>query len=241
MMQSETLQAYANGDEQTLNEYESRAVLAEYGIPCPTEVLLEYEPGKTGAEYFEECAALADRPDFPVYVKAVTPDISSVSDAGGVQRAATKDEFLEVTEDVIENVVDSDPAARIDGVLVSEDVGGEDTREVLLGAVDDPEFGHVISLGVGGVFVELYGDMAFRTVPVTERDVTSMIDDLDGNALFDEFRGMPPVDIESVTDTACSLSRLLEENPEISEVDINPLIASSRGVVAADALIVLSD
>lgn len=235
-MESDVLSEHADEEAGVLNEYEARNVLREYDVPCPTEVLLEYEEGKSPEAYFEECASMDDRPDFPVYVKVLSRDISSMSDAGGIEHATSKESFLNAVENVLSNVQEHDSDAAIEGVLVSADVSG-DTRELLLGATVDPEFGHVVSLGVGGIYVEAYADVEFRTVPLESADVESMIERLDGSAIFEEFRGMDPVDTDAVVDAALKLSTLIEENPEITEIDVNPLMAGPDGVVAADALI----
>lgn len=235
-MQSSVLVDHATDGTVTLNEYEARNVLREYDIPCPTEVQLDYDETKSATDYRGDLEAQSGTPAFPAYVKVLSRDVSSMSDAGGIQRAPSEEAFVDAVQEVLVNVDEYDPSATIDGILVSEDVAGE-TRELFVGASVDPQFGHVVSFGVGGIYVEVYEDVEFRTVPLDRSDAESMLDDIEGSDLLDSFRGMDPVDREALTETILRVSTLLEENPEVTEIDINPLMAGPEGVVASDALL----
>ncbi|MFB6352739.1 MAG: acetate--CoA ligase family protein [Halobacteriales archaeon] len=235
-MTADALEAYAEQGLEWLNEHEARTVLREYDIPCSADAFLPYEAGKAGADYLEDLEAADDAPGFPLYAKVAARDIASVSDAGGVERVGSADEFAAVAERLLDNVADAHPDAAIQGLLATEDVGA-DRRELFLGAADDPQFGTVLSLGVGGIYVEVYRDVAFRVPPVEEADVRSMLDTLEGRAVLGSFRGMDPVDEDALVDAVLSFARLLEDHPEITEADVNPLMVGADGVVAADALI----
>ena len=235
-MKSERLQAYADSGIELLNEYEARQVLREYDIPCPTETFVATDAFDDGEAFLAELEDADDAPSYPLYLKAVSREISSMSDAGGVRRVAAPDDVPSTIDEMFEAIDAYDADASIQGVLATEDVSGE-TRELLLGATVDPAFGNVLSLGVGGIYVEVYGDVEFRVVPVTETDVRRMIDGLEGREILEEFRGMEAADREALVDVTLRFAELLEENPEIREADVNPLMVGPDGAVAADALI----
>jgi acyl-CoA synthetase (NDP forming) len=238
-MESDVLSDYEERGIELLTEYEARQVLREYDLPCPTEVYVEADDFEDGRAFAERLESADGAPSYPLYLKAVSRDISSISDAGGVRRVSSPAEVPGAVDEILSGVREYDADATLEGMLATEDVSGE-TRELLLGSTVTPEFGHVVSLGVGGIYVEVYGDVTFRVTPLADGDARSMIDGLEGRELLDEFRGMPAVDREALTDVILRFSRLIEENPEISEVDVNPLMAGPDGVVVADALIRLS-
>lgn len=235
-MTSETLAEYADEGFELLNEYEAQTVLSEYGIPYADAVLLPYDGGRSGEAYLEAYRASDDPPDYPLYLKVASRSITSVSDAGGVVRVASADAFVPAVEQILTNVADHDPAAPIQGVIGAEAVEG-DYRELLLGGLHDPQFGSVLSLGMGGIYVEVYRDVEFRVVPLAADDVRGMIRNLDGRAALGAFRGMDPVDEDALVEAVLAFSALLEENPNVTEADVNPLLVGPDGVVAADALI----
>lgn len=237
-MTSETLQECLDSGTETLTEYEAREVLREYDVPCPDEIVLEFEDSKPAPTYADQFESRSDSPAFPLYLKALSPDISSMSDAGGVQHVQSLDGFADAIDRIRENVRAYDDTASIDGFVASEDVSGE-TRELLVGATVDPQFGHVLSFGLGGRYVELYDDVEFSTIPLEDGDARDMIEHVDAAAALEEFRGMAPVDVEALVETMGKVSTLVDDNPEIQELDINPLMAGPDGVVAADALITL--
>ena len=235
-MDSDVLAEYSDRGIERLNEYEARQLLREYDIPCPDEVLLAYDDGKSGADYLDEFRAAGDPPEFPVYLKVAARDIPSVSDAGGVERVGSVAEFAPAVDRLLDRVTGGEPTLGIQGIIAAEDVSDR-ARELLVGSTVDPQFGAVVSLGIGGIYVEIYRDVEFRVLPIEPADVRSMLRNLRGRELLAEFRGMPAVDETAVVDAVLSFSRLIEENPEIVEADINPLMARPDGVVAADALV----
>ena len=129
------------------------------------------------------------------------------------------------------------PDARITGVLVQQQLGGG--REVIVGGKCDPSFGPVVMFGLGGVYVELFEDVAFRLAPLTREEAGEMISEVRGSRLLRGVRGDPPADVEAVVGSLLALSRLLVECPEVAEVDVNPLLVFERGVAAVDARVVV--
>lgn len=234
-MQSEVLQTYSDRGIELLNEYEARQVLKEYDIPCPTGAFVPVDEFDDGTQFHTALEAMGETPTYPLYLKAVSRDISSISDVGGVKRARRAKEVPDLVDGIRDGVEKAAPGTDLQGILATEDVSGE-ARELLLGASVDPQFGNVISLGIGGIYVEVYGDVEFRPLPVAPEDVQSMIDGLHGRGILEGFRGMAPADREALVDVTVRFARLIEENPEIREADINPLMVRPDGVVAADAL-----
>lgn len=237
-MKSKTLKKFADEGKEVLNEVESKEILREYNIPCPNETMIEFVDGKDGEEYVNDLKEKG-MPDYPLYLKVVSHDITSKTDANGIEKVNSDEEAAKAINRIFENAKKYDKEAEIEGILASEDASNQ-TREVFLGSTVDKHFGHIISLGFGGVHVEVYQDVEFRVIPIEENDVQKMIDNLKGKEMLKEFRGMKAVNQDSLVDTTLKLSKLVEENPEIKEIDINPLLVGPEGNVAVDALVRIS-
>ncbi|WP_435320119.1 acetate--CoA ligase family protein [Haloarchaeobius sp. TZWSO28] len=206
-----------------LSEYEAREVLSRHDVPLsPSEL----------ANSGEEAAAVADRFDGPVAMKVVSPDIVHKSDVGGVALDVT-DNPGDTYHDLVGAARDHDSDATVEGVLVSP--MREDGVELVVGVVEDEQFGHVAMVGIGGVFVEVLEDVAFRALPLTRADAREMLADLDAQALLDGARGTEPVDREALVDLLVAVSRFVEANPRVTELDLNPVLASGSDVEALDA------
>ncbi|MEW6069362.1 MAG: acetate--CoA ligase family protein, partial [Candidatus Thermoplasmatota archaeon] len=220
-----------------LNEYEARSVLQEYGIPCPKEVMIDYEEGKKGEIYLSDFKKMKEWPNYPAYFKIVSREIGSKTNAGAVKRAVSDEEAIAAIDTIVRNAKKYKEGVEIQGILASEDSSSPETREIFLGATVNEQFGHIISLGFGGVYVEVYKDVEFRVVPIKESDVYSMIEHLKGKAILGEFRGMKPANMSLLIETTLKLSKLIEENPEIIELDVNPLLLAPERAAAVDAFI----
>jgi len=107
--------------------------------------------------------------------------------------------------------------------------------EVILGGKRDRSFGPVVMFGLGGIYVEVFSDVAFRVAPLSRVDAEEMIEEVRGKRLLEGVRGKPPVDREALIKAVLSLSRMLVENPRITELDINPLLVLEHGAAAVDA------
>jgi acetyl-CoA synthetase (ADP-forming) len=220
---------------RVLGESESRKVLEEYGIPCPKTVVIGYDEGKRAEEYLRELKSSSEWPGYPLFLKIVSPDIIHKSDAGVVKRVVSDDEALMAIETIIRNAKKYKADVSINGILASQDVSSPETRELLIGAVYNEHFGHLISLGIGGVLTEVYKDVEFRAIPITESDVYSMVSRLKGRAMLGPFRGMRPINMSVLVYVVLKLSKMIEENPEIREIDINPFIIGPERGFAVDA------
>jgi acyl-CoA synthetase (NDP forming) len=202
---------------------------AAFGIPAAEWAVVESVEGALVA---------AGAVGYPVALKVLSPDISHKSDVGGVvlgvgSREALLAEFPTLLARLEERARD----ARIMGFLVQRMLSGG--REVILGGQRDPSFGPVVMFGLGGVYVELFEDVAFRLAPLAREDAEEMISEVRGSRLLCGVRGEPPRDKEAVVGALLALSRLLVECPEVAEVDVNPLLVFERGVTAVDARVVV--
>ncbi len=214
----------------TLNEAESKAVLAAFGIPTAREVLVP-----SGAD----AAALTAGLNPPFAVKIVSRDIAHKTEAGGVLLRIARDGLAGAVRIVTANAARAVPGARIDGVLVSEMAQGV---EALIGVINDPSFGPVVAVGHGGVLTEVLKDVTYRIAPFDLDTARDMIAELRGARLFDGYRGQPPVDKEALARALAAASQMAAAlAPRLKEADINPLFVRPDGVVAADALVVVSD
>lgn len=237
-MKSETLRRMDEKGINTLTEYEAKEVLREYNIPCPQEHLIEYNGNIKNR--LKEFKAKDKGLNYPLYMKISSRDILHKTEANVIMKINSDEEILKKGKKILNNSENYNKDAEIQGILLSEDVSSREKRELFIGSVFDKQFGHVVSLGIGGISIEVYEDVEFRSTPLEQKDIYSMVEDLEGKKILQEFRGKPPVDIDSLTDTALKVSKILEENGDtIKEVDINPLLADSKNNFAVDALITL--
>jgi acyl-CoA synthetase (NDP forming) len=116
-----------------------------------------------------------------------------------------------------------------------------DGIEVIVGMTTDPQFGPVVMFGLGGILVEVMKDVSFRVVPLEERDAAQMIDEIQGKAILDGVRGKPPVDKAAIRAALLKVSEFVEQNPDVRELDLNPMLVYPEGAIAVDARIVIAD
>jgi acyl-CoA synthetase (NDP forming) len=213
-----------------LTEIESKQVLAAAGIPV-AEAHLATTP--------EDAAKAAKKVGFPVVIKVVSPDITHKSDVGGVRIGlqSTK-EVIAAFEGMLDAVREAQPKARIDGVAVQHMAPA--AIEVIIGMSKDPQFGPVLMFGLGGVLVEVLKDVAFRIVPLEPRDARQMVREIKGYPVLEGARGRDAADIAALESLILKLSEFVEANPQVEELDLNPVFVYSDGVIAVDARIVVS-
>ena len=216
-------------NEIVLNEVEAKGLLGKAGIP-----VIESRLAKTK----KDAIAISKEMGFPVVLKVISPDIIHKSDAGGVKlglesagRVASA--YSEMTASIKKQI----PGAGIDGVSVQK--MATSGVELIIGMNRDPQFGPVIMFGLGGVLVEVLKDVSFRLVPVSRLDAAEMVSEIKGHALLEGYRGQKPVNIAGLEKLIVKVSDFIEKNPQIKELDLNPLFADGKNIVAADARIVL--
>ena len=215
-----------------LPEAEAVPVLAAYGLPILRSGI---------AASREEAVRLAAKIGFPVVMKVISGDIIHKFDVKGVVLNVSSETDAGAAWDSIHaNVHKARPEAKISGIYVQKMVPGG--LEVILGLKRDPSFGPVIMFGLGGIFVEIFRDVSFRVAPVPPSEVREMIRDIKARGMLTGARGRKPRDIAGIEQCIHRLSQLAVDQPEISELDINPLIVQDEGggCFVADARILLS-
>ncbi|ACL11255.1 acetate--CoA ligase family protein [Desulfurococcus amylolyticus] len=212
-----------------LLEHEAFQIIKYYGIPSPEVVVV-----KSPAEAVE----LADKIGYPIALKIVSPDITHKSDVGGVKLGLkSREEVGKAVEEMLRTVSLKAPNARLVGVLMYN--MAPQGLEVIVGGVRDGIFGPVIMFGLGGIFVEVLKDVSFRIAPITRNDALGMLNEIKSSKILEGYRGQPPVDKEAIADIIVKTARLMEENPEIESIDLNPVMAYPKGAIAVDARIIL--
>nr|WP_289125333.1 acetate--CoA ligase [uncultured Halomonas sp.] len=221
--------AAARAEGRDLLEFEAKSLLAEHGIAVPEEWLVRRE---------DELAEIAQcTQGKPLAMKVVSKDILHKSDAGGVKLNLVGDAALrDAFQAIHSNAQAYDPNAQIEGVLVTP--MAEKGVEVIIGMMRDPIFGPVLMFGLGGIFVEVLEDVAFRSLPLTLHDAQSMVDQLKAQKVLAGVRGAAGVDKQALVSLLMQVSQLVEAYPEISELDLNPVIAYPKGHSAANYAIV---
>ena len=232
-MNGKELVAAARAQKRTaLDELAGKQLLAGFGVSVPQSVMVS----NAGA-----VAAALTKLKPPFVVKVMSPDILHKSDAGGVKIN------LRNAAEVVQAIaaMASSPlikAARVDGYLIEEMAPAG--QEIVVGAVRDPDFGPLVMAGLGGIFVEVLADVAFRICPITRLDAAEMLAELKGAAVLQGARGRPPVAQDAIIDVLIKIGGedglLMRHADDFREADINPLIVSATGVVAVDARFILT-
>ena len=214
-----------------LSEVESKQLLEEAGIPVvPTRL----------ATSRAEAVRIAQEIGLPAVLKVVSPDVTHKSDVGGVKVGLeTVGQVCSAYDSIMSSTHAAVPTASIEGVSVQS--MAEPGVEVIVGATRDPQFGHVVMFGLGGVLVEMLKDVSMRLVPLEPRDARSMIREIKGLPLLQGYRQYPPCDLDSLEEVLLGLSRFLEEHPEVRELDLNPVLCYPNGLLAVDARVVLEE
>jgi len=212
-----------------LTEVESKQLLERAGIPVTKTKL---------ARSKKEAISVSKEMGFPIVLKIISPDVVHKSDSGGVRLGlANGAQVGRAYSEIMSSVRQRYPQAAIQGVSV-QPMASTGT-EVIVGMSKDPQFGPVLMFGLGGVLVEVLKDVSFRIVPVTKRDASEMIREIKGYPLLQGYRGQEAVDVASLEGLIVGVSEFIEQNPQIKELDLNPVFAYRDKAVAVDARIVL--
>lgn len=212
-----------------LTEIESKELLKSAGIP-----VVEAKLATTKAE----AIAIAKKIGFPVALKIISPDVVHKSDSGGVKLGVPNaTQVGKAYSEILVSVKKHYPKAKIQGISVQK--MARPGIEVIIGMTKDAQFGPVIMFGLGGVLVEILKDVSFRIVPLTKRDAAEMISEIKGYPLLKGYRGQEPANIPYLEDLIVKVSDFVDKNPEIKELDLNPVFAYKDGAVAVDARIIL--
>ena len=208
---------------------EAKQVCDAFHIPLPQEDL---------ATSADAAAKSASSMGFPVVMKIVSADILHKTDAGGViVGVKSAEEAKSAYETIIANAKKYKADAKIDGVQIQQMLPSG-AVETLIGSITDPSFGKLVAFGMGGVFVEVLKDLTFRLAPVNETEALDMLGSIKAQEMLDGVRGAAAVDRKALAKILVNVSALLDAFPEISELDLNPVFATSKGATAVDARIV---
>jgi len=217
------------GNRILLTEVEAKKILGEAGIPVQKTVL---------AKNKKEAVEIATEMGFPVALKIVSPDISHKSDMGGVKlKLANATQTANAYKEIMDAVSQKAPDAKILGVSVQK--MARPGVELIVGVNHDPQFGPMIMFGMGGILVEILKDVSFKLIPLTRRDASDMITEIKSYPVLKGYRGQEPVNIPALEELLLNVSKFIEKNPQIKELDLNPVFGYRDGLVAVDARIVL--
>ncbi len=232
MMDKQQIMQKARGEARTLlTEVESKELLRQAGISVIDTKL---------ATSSKEAIALSKQLGFPVVLKIASPDIIHKNDAGGVKLGLkTANQAGKAYHEILSATRQKYPQARIHGVSVQR--MARPGVEVIIGMSKDAQFGPVLMFGLGGIWVEVLKDVAFRIAPLARRDAREMITEIKGYPLLTGYRGQEPVDMAKLEDFLLKVSRFVELNPEVKELDLNPVFAYKDDAVAVDARVILED
>lgn len=207
---------------KTLSEYESKLVLAEYGVPITKEMVVSTE---------KDVISAANEIGYPVVLKGSGEKLSHKTEMNLIaldlrDEQSVKQEFNRLTSH-----------AEVNEVLVQQMVKGD--RELVVGLTRDAQFGPCVMFGLGGIFTEILEDVSFRVAPLLRRDAMEVMEEIKGKKILDSFRGKPAVDREVLADILIAVGKIGLEHEKVREIDINPLKILDGKPIAVDALVVL--
>jgi acyl-CoA synthetase (NDP forming) len=212
-----------------LLETESRELLQAYDITLPDAAI---------AATAEDAVRAANTMGYPLAMKIVSPDIIHKSDAGGIKLSLKNEgEIKTAFDNIVKNAENVTTRERIVGTLISPMAAPG--QECIIGMVRDAQFGPVIMFGLGGIFVEVLKDVSFRVAPLADEDIDDMIQEIKGYKILTGVRGEKPKDIKAIKDILVKLSAIVIDNPEIKEVDLNPVIVHETGASIVDSRILI--
>ena len=213
---------------QLMGASDAVTLLAEVGIPVAAARL---------AKSPEDAAALARTFGTPVVLKVASPDIAHKSDVDGIRlNLSTDKEIRTAYHEIMASAAARAPHAHVEGVTVSPmaEAGGQ---EVIVGVFTDPQYGPILMFGLGGIFTEIYRDVQFCMLPASNEELRQTIETITGYPLLAGVRGQRPKDVKKLIEVMKGVSRLASDNPEIDQIDLNPVLVYERGVLVVDARI----
>ncbi len=212
-----------------LFEHEAKNLCVLYGLPVTKITVGETE---------EDVVDAAKKLGFPVVLKIVSPQVIHKSDVGGVL-IDIKDEMgvRQGYKTILKNIKAYVPEAEITGILIQKMAPWG--TEVIVGSTKDPTFGTTLMFGLGGIFVEILKDVSFRLVPIVRSDAEEMVKKIKAYKILEGVRGKPPSDTKVIVEILLKTSEMLVDCPEISELDMNPVLVYEEGAMVVDTRIIL--
>jgi acyl-CoA synthetase (NDP forming) len=198
----------------------------KYRIPLAKTFLAKNE---------KQAVLFAKKVKYPLCLKIASPDIIHKVDSGGVILGIKDEKALrEGFQQILKSAKKKTPKAKISGILVQEMISPEGATELIIGSKTDQQFGPVLMFGLGGIFVEVIKDVAFRLAPVERREVQAMIKETKGYKILQGARGRKPANMKAIEDLLLSVSKMAWTNKRIKELDLNPVFASEKKCIAVD-------
>lgn len=228
------IRSVLNENRTFLMEHESKDLVAKYDIPVGEYKVVKDEDG---------AVKFANNIGYPVVAKLMSPDIIHKTEAGVIKLNLNSDEEVrKAYKEVINNGKNYNSEAQIEGVNIQKMVE-KGIVEIIIGSMRDINFGPVLMFGLGGIFVEIFKDVSYRVCPISQVVANKMIRGIKAFPLLDGYRGQPKADNEKIIDILLKCCRLLIENPEIEELDLNPVIVfeKGKGLMVVDARIILRE
>jgi acetyl-CoA synthetase (ADP-forming) len=204
--------------------HEAGRICELHNIPIPKSYV---------AKNTRDAVSRIDEVGFPVALKIISPQILHKSDVGGViLNVNSVEELKSAYSRLIAEVTMHEPEAEILGVFVEKMMPA--STEMIVGGIRDRQFGPSVMLGIGGIFAEVYGDVAFRIAPIDRVDAFNLIRELKGSKLLEGARGKPPADLDALVDILIKTSDLMVEHNTLSQLDLNPVIVYQKGACSVD-------
>lgn len=210
---------------KALSEYDSKRVLSAYGVPV---VLERLAPTAAAAR------DVARKIGYPVVLKGCSPKLMHKTEAGLIEVGIGSAKELTIAY----KNLSAQAGQNYDGSFIVQKML-KGSRELMIGMIRDAQFGPSVMFGLGGIFTEVFQDVCFRLAPLEIRDAKQMMSELRATKILGAIRGMPRTDRQILSRAIVGVSRAAIENPEIAEIDINPLIVVGSKPIAADGLIIL--
>ncbi|MEX2192627.1 MAG: 3-hydroxypropionate--CoA ligase [Nitrosarchaeum sp.] len=218
-------------DHKVITEELSKSILKTYGVKVPGYALVKSA---------EEAAKEAKKLGFPLVMKVVSPQILHKTDVGGVKVGINNVDEVKKTFKDMYGRLSKKKGVDVKGILLEKMV--PKGVELIVGVQNDPQFGPVIMVGLGGIMTEVMKDVAFRMLPITTSDAKSMLNELKGSKLLKGFRGSPPIDLDMVSKMLVQIGKLGMENADyINSIDFNPVVVYPKSHFVVDAKIILND
>lgn len=225
----QTATPVSKGKPRLLSESDVTSLFANYDLPLPKQAL---------AKSADEAASIAEKIGYPVIAKINSPTILHKTDIGGVVgnlRSAKEVKSAFMT--IMKRATSNPKPVTIEGILIQQFLPAD--HEFIVGFTQDPSFGPLIMVGLGGIYTELFRDTAFRIAPVTEEDIYAMLQELKGWKLLLGLRGQEQANIDALAKIVFAISRLAMDHPEIKELDMNPILVGSDRAIIADAKVIV--
>ena len=213
---------------QQLNFEKTKRILEKYKLPLVKSALIKSE---------KQIPSFASKTGFPAVLKISSPDIIHKSDIRCVKiNLQNQEQVVAAYTEIIKNAKGKKPRAKIEGLILQKQISGQ---EIIVGMKRDPQFDVVLMFGLGGIFVEILKDVAFRIAPIEKQEAIEMIEEINAAKLLEGERGRKPANIEAIANILVKTGKLALENKKIMQLDFNPIIVNEKAAEIVDSRIII--